>query len=71
MTEDESFDAPFEPVSGKDETFGAETPVTGKSKMQAAWSTDDGENESSAQVASMPKGQIFEQVYRPSSSGFT
>ena len=31
---------PLEPVQDKVETYGAETPVTGQTKMQAAWSAD-------------------------------
>ncbi|MBT3657806.1 MAG: hypothetical protein HN544_06385, partial [Euryarchaeota archaeon] len=46
MEDNESAGTPFEPVSSKEETYGAETPVTGKSQMQAAWSADDGDNES-------------------------
>ena len=57
MEEVESTDTPFEPVSTKNETFGAETPVTGKSQMQAAWSADSGDDEAGAQVAAMPEGQ--------------
>ena len=40
MAEDDASE-PFEPVESKDETFGAETPVTGQTKMQAAWSSND------------------------------
>ena len=36
MSEDNGNSEPFEPVESKDETFGAETPVTGQTKMQAA-----------------------------------
>ena len=59
-----SEDTPFEPVESKEESFGAETPVTGKTKMQAAWSGSDDEK-SSAQVAQSQQGQIFEQIYQP------
>lgn len=65
MEKVESEESPFEPVSTKNETFGAETPVTGKSQMQAAWSADSGDDEAGAQVAAMPEGQIFEQIYKP------
>ena len=41
MSEDDGNSEPFEPVESKDETFGAETPVTGQTKMQAAWSASD------------------------------
>lgn len=63
--DDEVLDVPFEPVDSKSETFGADTPVTGKTKMQAAWAADDDGSESSAQLASVSKGQIFEQIYQP------
>ena len=39
---------PLEPVQDKVETYGAETPVTGQTKMQAAWSADTGDEETSA-----------------------
>ena len=44
---------------------GAETPVTGQTKMQAAWSADTENEETSAKVASASQGQIFEQIYKP------
>lgn len=57
---------PFEPVKEKIDTYGAETPVTGKTQMTAAWSADEGEHSAAtAQVASMPSGQVFEQIYQP------
>ena len=59
-----SEDTLFEPVESKEESFGAETPVTGQTKMQAAWSGSDDEK-SSAQVAQSQQGQIFEQIYQP------
>ena len=31
--DDEDLDVPFEPVDSKSDTFGADTPVTGKTKM--------------------------------------
>ena len=65
MKEEGTSETPFEPVSSKDETFGAEAPVTGKSQMQAAWSADSGDDEAGAQVAAVPEGQIFEQIYKP------
>ena len=61
---DTDANTPFEPVESKEETFGAETPVTGQTKMQAAWSASD-DDANSAQVASVPQGQIFEQIYKP------
>ncbi len=65
MTEGNSDGNPFEPVQSKENTFGAETPVTGQTKMEAAWSAGDGDAESNAQVASSQDGQIFEQIYKP------
>ena len=63
MTED-SGDTPFTPVENKTSTFAAETPVTGKTKMQTAWSASK-DDDGSAQVAKLSQGQIFEQVYQP------
>ena len=54
-----------EPVGEKVEAYGAETPVTGQTKMQAAWSADTENEETSAKVASASQGQIFEQIYTP------
>ncbi|MBT4066390.1 MAG: ABC transporter permease subunit [Euryarchaeota archaeon] len=65
MSEIKSPGEPFEPEPTKNETFGSETPVTGQTKMQAAWSSDVENAESTAQVASMPTGQIFQQIYQP------
>ena len=65
MTDEESPETPFDPVVSKEESFGAETPVTGKTKMQAAWSADSDDSNSTAQVASMSQGQIFQQIYQP------
>ncbi len=65
MNEETPPEQPFEPVESKTETFGAETPVTGETKMRAAWSADGGDAQSGAQVASMPQGQVFEQIYQP------
>ena len=63
--EDISENQPFEPVDSKVETYGAETPVTGQTKMQAAWSANSDGDATVAQVASAPQGQIFEQIYKP------
>ena len=65
MTDEESLETPFDPVVSKEESFGAETPVTGKTKMQAAWSADSDDSNSTAQVASMSQGQIFQQICQP------
>ena len=48
----------------KEASFDAQTPVTGQTKMQAAWSANP-DDDSGAQIASAPQGQIFEQVYQP------
>ena len=65
MSDTEKVEQPFTPVSEKEESFGAETPVTGQTKMQAAWSAGGGDEDSSAQVATAGQGQIFEQIYQP------
>ena len=64
MSED-NLQPPFEPVPEKVDTFGAEAPVTGQTKMQAAWSGTNDDESTSAQVASVQQGQIFEQIYQP------
>jgi len=65
LSDTEKAEHPFTPVSEKEESFGAETPVTGQTKMQAAWSAGGGDEDSSAQVATAGQGQIFEQIYQP------
>ena len=66
MSDDENNkEEPFEPVESKVETYGADTPVTGQTKMQAAWSADSEDDASAAQVATSTQGQIFEQIYKP------
>ena len=65
MSEKDENVAPFEAVEEKPETFGAETPVTGKTKMQAAWTAEGDEADNSAKLASVSQGQIFEQIYQP------
>ena len=65
MSEKDENEAPFEAVEEKSETFGAETPVTGKTKMQAAWTAERNEADNSAKLASVSQGQIFEQIYQP------
>lgn len=37
----------------------------GETRIEAAYGSGDGDNTSTATVASAPKGQIFEQIYRP------
>ena len=66
MSEDDAAnDEPFEPVENKIETYGAEAPVTGQTKMQAAWSAESDDENTTAKVASSKQGQIFEQIYKP------
>ena len=43
MSDTEKVEQPFAPVPDKEEAFGAETPVTGQTKMQAAWSAGGGD----------------------------
>lgn len=62
--EEKSSEEPFEPVQSKNTTFDAQKPVTGQTKMQAAWSAESDED-GSAQIATKGQGQIFEQVYQP------
>ena len=51
-------------MSGEEVPLEASTPVTGQSRMDAAWGS---ESDSSASVAkpSIQSGQVFEQVYKP------
>jgi ABC-type transport system involved in multi-copper enzyme maturation permease subunit len=60
LTEDET------PPSSSVE-YGAEAPVTGQGRMQAAWGTSEGDEDlSSTQVAEPTStGHVFEQVYKP------
>ena len=63
--DDSAGQEPFEPVQDKVETYGAETPVTGQTKMQAAWSADTRDEETSAKVASSPQGQFLNKFTLP------
>ncbi|HIF45182.1 MAG TPA: hypothetical protein EYQ73_00050 [Candidatus Poseidoniales archaeon] len=51
-------------MSDEIETFGAQTPVTGQARMEAAWSSGDGDEIAEAQVAEQQTGQIFQQIYQ-------
>ena len=64
-TSEEVVNEPVQKAESKKEAYGAETPVTGQTKMQAAWSADSENESSTAQVASNKQGQIFEQIYKP------
>tara|TARA_B100000925_G_scaffold285208_1_gene261228 strand:+ start:434 stop:1486 length:1053 start_codon:yes stop_codon:yes gene_type:complete len=64
-TSEEVVNEPVQKADSKKEAYGAETPVTGQTKMQAAWSADSENESSTAQVASNKQGQIFEQIYKP------
>ncbi len=48
----------------EDETIDASTPVTGQSRMDAAWGSESSEQASVAQPVAQT-GQVFEQVYVP------
>lgn len=60
-----SEEPPIEKVSGETTSFDSNTPITGQTKMQAAWSTNNDLERNDAQVATTQQGQIFEQIYRP------
>ena len=47
--------------------FGAEAPVTGQGRMEAAWGSSEGDEDFSATEVSQPTstGHVFEQVYKP------
>ena len=67
MSEDDGNSEPFEPVESKDETFGAETPVTGQTKMQAAWSASD-EDSNTCLLYTSPSPRDKRQSRMPSSA---
>ena len=48
----------------EDETIDASTPVTGQSRMDAAWGSESSEQASVAQPVAQT-GQVFEQIYVP------
>ena len=60
-----SEEPPIEKVNGETTSFDSNTPITGQTKMQAAWSTNNDLERNDAQVATTQQGQIFEQIYRP------
>ena len=47
--------------------FGAEAPVTGQGRMEAAWGSSEGDEDLTATQVAEPvtTGHVFEQVYKP------
>ena len=60
-----SEELPIEKIEHDNTSFDSNTPITGQTKMQAAWSTNNDLENNDAQVATTQQGQIFEQIYRP------
>ena len=60
-----SEELPIEKTENDSTSFDSNTPITGQTKMQAAWSTNNDLENNDAQVATTQQGQIFEQIYRP------
>ena len=60
-----SEELPIEKTEDDSTSFDSNTPITGQTKMQAAWSTNNDLENNDAQVATTQQGQIFEQIYRP------
>ena len=60
-----SEELPIEKTEDDRKSFDSNTPITGQTKMQAAWSTNNDLENNEAQVATTQQGQIFEQIYRP------
>ena len=60
-----SEELPIEKIEDDSTSFDSNTPITGQTKMQAAWSTNNDLENNEAQVATTHQGQIFEQIYRP------
>ncbi len=60
-----SEELPIEKTEDDSTSFDSNTPITGQTKMQAAWSTNNDLENNEAQVATTQQGQIFEQIYRP------
>ena len=60
-----SEELPIEKIEDDSTSFDSNTPITGQTKMQAAWSTNNDLENNEAQVATTQQGQIFEQIYRP------
>ena len=60
-----SEELPIEKIEDDSTSFDSNTPITGQTKMQAAWSTNNDIENNEAQVATTQQGQIFEQIYRP------
>ena len=60
-----SEELPIEKTEDDSTSFDSNTPITGQTRMQAAWSTNNDLENNEAQVATTQQGQIFEQIYRP------
>lgn len=60
-----SEELPIQKTADDITSFDSNTPITGQTKMQAAWSTNNDFESNDAQVATTQQGQIFEQIYRP------
>ena len=47
--------------------FGAEAPVTGQGRMEAAWGSSEGDEDFTISEVAQPAatGHVFEQVYKP------
>ncbi|MBA88982.1 MAG: hypothetical protein CMB16_06945 [Euryarchaeota archaeon] len=60
-----SEELPIQKTEDDSTSFDSNTPITGQTKMQAAWSTNNDLENNDAQVATTQQGQIFEQIYRP------
>lgn len=60
-----SEELPIKKTEDDSTSFDSNTPITGQTKMQAAWSTNNDLENNDAQVATTQQGQIFEQIYRP------
>ena len=60
-----SEELPIKKTEDDSTSFDSNTPITGQTKMQAAWSTNNDLENNEAQVATTQQGQIFEQIYRP------
>ena len=60
-----SEELPIKKTEDDSTSFDSNTPITGQTRMQAAWSTNNDLENNDAQVATTQQGQIFEQIYRP------
>ena len=55
------------PVDVRPGEYGAEAPVTGQGRMEAAWGSSEGDEDLSDTQITQPTstGHVFEQVYKP------